>query len=478
MRLLLPATAPVPARGVQTGSVPAPVRDSPARVGVVPDPPCSGGFCGGRDGGPSSAHGFAFAPSSGAGGRSFADVVAFEAEIHDVASSGLHSSVIVSVLKPVRVPLDPDIVEEILHSADELSSRAAICHFRGFWPSLANLHSWISTHWEPLIEKSIHIFLVAKRFFVAKFDSANDRKSILCHNGFSWQGKFPLMAKLWHMDFDPLTKTFNKYPIWVQLPNLPLHIWHDSVFEAIGNAIGEFLYVDSDTSDILHSTCAQILVELDVSKGLPEVIYLDSSRGSKTQILDFEGIPFRCRKCHQNGHIATHCVAGKAKARRPPSWWLGVAKDHYTVRKSPDVTMAPLAEVSPDDEPVDEEDASSPVSSPSSDAPPGGLFLTVSSSETVLASASLGLLVPAAMDTDIVVSSLCDPPRRSASSRENVLASLSPGLHYSDSSEVWDAEATKVEDGWTAVKRKKSKPSVPHLDMNLRSRKDVVKEKS
>ena len=150
-----------------------------------------------------------------------------------------------------------------------------------------------------------------------------------------------------------------------------------------------------------------------------------------------------------------------------------MAKDHYTVSKSPDVTMAPLAEVSPEDEPVDEEDASSPVSSPSSDAPPGGLLQTVPSSETVLASASPGILVPAAMVTDVVVS-----PRGPASSWKNVLASSSPGLLYSDSSEAWDAEAAKVEDGWTAVRRKKSKPSVPHLDMNLRSRKDVVKEKS
>ena len=67
-----------------------------------------------------------------------------------------------------------------------------------------------------------------------------------------------------------------------------MHLWQDSVFETIGNAIGDFLYVYSDTSDIFHSTCARILVELDVSKGLPEAICLDSPRGSWTQMLDFE----------------------------------------------------------------------------------------------------------------------------------------------------------------------------------------------
>ena len=123
------------------------------------------------------------------------------------------------------------------------------------------------------------------------------------------------MAKLWHMDFDSLTESFNKFPIWVRLPNLLMHLWQDCVFETIGNASDDFLYVDSDTSDIFHSTCAQILVELDVSKGLPEEIFLDSLRGSWTQMSNFKGIPFHCRNCHMTGHIATHCVAGKTKSR-------------------------------------------------------------------------------------------------------------------------------------------------------------------
>ena len=107
------------------------------------------------------------------------------------------------------------------------------------------------------------------------------------------------------MDFDPLTKSFKKVPIWVRILNLPMHLWLDFVLESVGHAIGNFLFVDSDTSDILHLTCARILVEFDVSKGLLEHIYLAFSRGSWTQILDYEGIPFRYRKCHMTGHLAT-----------------------------------------------------------------------------------------------------------------------------------------------------------------------------
>ena len=88
------------------------------------------------------------------------------------------------------------------------------------------------------------------------------------------------------MDFDPLTESFNKVPICVRLPNLPMHLWLDSVLESVGAAIGDFLFVDLATFDVLHSMCAQILVELDISKGFPEKIFLASSQGSWTQMLD------------------------------------------------------------------------------------------------------------------------------------------------------------------------------------------------
>jgi hypothetical protein len=198
----------------------------------------------------------------------------------------------VSVSKPVRVSLDSETVDHIFTTAEDLSSLAAIFRFRGYWPSLPDLHKWISNHWDSILTDDVHIFPVAKGFFVVKFENSEDRRSILRNNSFSWDGRFPLLAKPWHKDFDPLLESFNKIPVWVRLPNLPLHLWLDSVLESVGNALGDFRCVDTATSDIFHSTVARVLVEVDTSKGLPEMICLDSPRGSWTQLLDYEGIPF------------------------------------------------------------------------------------------------------------------------------------------------------------------------------------------
>ncbi len=128
-----------------------------------------------------------------------------------------------SVSLPARVDLNPAIVDKISETAEEFSSLAAIFHFRGFWPSLSNLHAWISKQWVPLLAVGVQIFPMAKGFFIVKFDCIEDRRAILCGNNF-WEDRYPLMAKPWYVDFDPLMESFNRILVWVRILNLPLHL--------------------------------------------------------------------------------------------------------------------------------------------------------------------------------------------------------------------------------------------------------------
>ena len=88
------------------------------------------------------------------------------------------------------------------------------------------------------------------------------------------------MAKSWFKDFDPSMKSFNKVPLGVKLLNLPLHLWVDSILEVVGEALGDFLLVDYVSSNVDCTTYAQILVEVDIFKGLPAMICLASPFGA------------------------------------------------------------------------------------------------------------------------------------------------------------------------------------------------------
>ena len=61
---------------------------------------------------------------------------------------------------------------------------------------------------------------------------------------------------------------------------------------------------------------AKILVELDITKGLPAKFEILCHERLFIQRLDFQGIPFRCSVCRETGHLRREC----------PSFRRGVVK--------------------------------------------------------------------------------------------------------------------------------------------------------
>ena len=206
----------------------------------------------------------------------------------------------------LSVVLDMEAEEEVKQNVSIFSELGLIGRLCGIWPSLSELHSWISENWGPLITGNVQIYPAAKGFFIVVFGNIEDKKMVLCDHFWCWEDQNVLMLKPWHPKFCPDSESFEKIPIWVRLPYFPLHLWFNSCLETIGNSLGEFLLVDEGSSNLLHSTYAQILVEMNISLGLPADIEIKTSNGSWFQPLDYEGIPFRCRQCHQVGHLAVN----------------------------------------------------------------------------------------------------------------------------------------------------------------------------
>ena len=122
--------------------------------------------------------------SPGAGGSaiSYANVAAFEAGLGGpVSKQGLRSTVRsgspITVCNPLKVDLSSSAEEDISKCLADFSERAAIFFFKGFWPSLSDLHAWISRNWD--LSEPTHIFPLPRGLFIVKFNSAADRASIL-----------------------------------------------------------------------------------------------------------------------------------------------------------------------------------------------------------------------------------------------------------------------------------------------------------
>lgn len=227
------------------------------------------------------------------------------------------------------------------------------------------------------------------------------------------------------------------------------------------------------TTNWYHTIYAQILIEVDISKGLTLKICLATPFGTWTQCLDYEDIPFHCRKCHQTGHLATSCSSVKSSPLNSPSWWKYAKDDHYTVFKAP-----PVGDV---DSSLVSQVAASPVSSPADSEtsyvpplPAAGVNVSSVGEETPGPSLTPVLVVhpspiggqlshPVPAPTLDLSPGFVGDPVASGSLGMSFLVSSGHSVSLGD----WFAEAAKVEDGWTTVKGKKSRPSFPPFDMHL-----------
>ncbi|GLJ31106.1 hypothetical protein SUGI_0622700 [Cryptomeria japonica] len=89
--------------------------------------------------------------------------------------------------------------------------------------------------------------------------------------------------------------------------------------------------VDDISLNLLHTASACLLVEIDVSMGLPSQISITSSKRSWLESVDYEGIPFRCRRCFKTRHNVDSCT--RLTVKHLASWWKEVTPQLYRVDK-------------------------------------------------------------------------------------------------------------------------------------------------
>ena len=111
----------------------------------------------------------------------------------------------------------------------------------------------------------------------------------------------------WHSHFDPLRERVTKRHLWVLLPSLPFPLWNLNILEGIANTISHFVAVDDDFHLSFDKRMARVLVEMDISLGLPTDVEILCKDRLLVQKLDYLHVPFRCSRCRETGHLQRTC---------------------------------------------------------------------------------------------------------------------------------------------------------------------------
>ena len=91
------------------------------------------------------------------------------------------------------------------------------------------------------------------------------------------------------------------------IARIAVQFWNDIALWNIGGLFG--LYLDHDRSylDTSSRAVARIMIFLDTRDGLHDNLNMLFDGMMWQQILDYEGVPFRCRKCHEVGNLNKEC---------------------------------------------------------------------------------------------------------------------------------------------------------------------------
>ncbi|XP_057836070.2 uncharacterized protein LOC131046358 [Cryptomeria japonica] len=202
--------------------------------------------------------------------------------------------------RPVLVISPESVHEDIAY----WSQHVLICKFLGIRIPLSALESWIRRTWH--VEGDFDLLVAANGYFMVDFSSISDRNRVF-EGGPYFYNHVGLFIKPWHSGFNATEDLPTRVPVWVRLPWLPLEFWREDILLRIAALLGKPAAIAHNTLEKKVFSYARICVEIDLNNPLPDSLEIFIGSASWIQLLDYESLPFRCRFCHEYGHLQRQC---------------------------------------------------------------------------------------------------------------------------------------------------------------------------
>jgi hypothetical protein len=185
-----------------------------------------------------------------------------------------------------------------------MMDHALIDKFLGLWPTERDLTRWIKDWWNP--KGDYEVQLSSKGFFTIILYNLEDKDKIF-DNGPYFYNSAGLFLRFWTDRFSPEKEDFTRAPVWIRLYSLPQEFWLEEILMGIGNTVGRYVKASEATKMRKYTSYARICIYMDISKALPGSIMLEYQDDDWNQTIDYEHIPFHCRKCHEHDHLFRDC---------------------------------------------------------------------------------------------------------------------------------------------------------------------------
>lgn len=152
-------------------------------------------------------------------------------------------------------------------------------------------------------------------YFILRFKAMKDKEEVLKRGPYTIQ-RMTMFLIEWKEDFSMEKDMMRTLPIWIKLPQLPIQFWGKKSLEKIGSMIGKPMFTDECTANKLRVSYARILVEVDITQKMVDVITINKKGQRRQQKIEYEWKPLFCERCQKIGHKCSNSVNTKQGQRK------------------------------------------------------------------------------------------------------------------------------------------------------------------
>ncbi|XP_019230577.1 PREDICTED: uncharacterized protein LOC109211493 [Nicotiana attenuata] len=126
------------------------------------------------------------------------------------------------------------------------------------------------------------VYLHDEGYYVVRFNSVTDMHAVYYNGPYTISNR-PIILKPWTTDFDFSKEFPSEIPLWVKFPNLPMNCWGSKSLSRIASVLGTPVFADECTTKQSRISYARMLVEINVSRPLPNEITVIDPKGKYFQ---------------------------------------------------------------------------------------------------------------------------------------------------------------------------------------------------
>ncbi|XP_070008264.1 uncharacterized protein [Nicotiana sylvestris] len=180
---------------------------------------------------------------------------------------------------------------------------ALIGYVLGGMPSFKEMLQFVYGVWQ--FVSTPRVFLHG--YFIFKFESEDDKNLLLQNGPYTFNSR-PMILKEWIPDFKMNKEPMRLVPLWVSFAKLPLQCWTEDNLGRLASYLGRPICTNKLTATGDRISYARVLIDMDITQQLPEVITIEKSDGTIwEQDIDYEWKPRFCQNCAHFGHFTESC---------------------------------------------------------------------------------------------------------------------------------------------------------------------------